>query len=175
MTRYVLSVPWVASPPSIPVIPTGVEESLTASGVSAPEAEGCKRFLHCGRNDRMRHRGRATHAVFACTQPIAENKLRLMNRRAAIAFAALSSLLLALVLTAMPAVHEHLHSDAGHPQHECAIAVVETAIESGDAPLAFAAPQGVTLFSTPAALHPVWVPALFQRARVFEHAPPAFS
>ncbi|MBA3580692.1 MAG: hypothetical protein H0W42_11995, partial [Gemmatimonadaceae bacterium] len=44
-----------------------------------------------------------------------------------------------------------------------------------DAPLAVAAPEAVTFFSTAAALHPVWVPALFQQAHVFAHAPPALS
>ena len=103
------------------------------------------------------------------------NKLALVNRRAAIAVAALSSFLFAFVLSAAPALHEHLHSDAAHPQHECAITIVETAVESGDAPLTVAAPQAVSLFATVPALHPVWVPALFQQARVFEHAPPAVS
>jgi hypothetical protein len=98
-----------------------------------------------------------------------------MNRRAAIALAALSAFLLAFVLSAAPALHEHLHSDAEHPQHECAITIVESGIETGDAPLAVAAAKAVTLFSTVPALHPVWVPALFQRARIYEHAPPALS
>ena len=95
--------------------------------------------------------------------------------RAAVVLAALSSLLFALVLTALPAIHEHLHSDAAHPQHECAMTIVESGIDTGDAPLAVAAPHAVTLFSAVAALHPVWVPALFQRARIYEHAPPALS
>ena len=98
-----------------------------------------------------------------------------MNRRAAIALAALSSFLFAFVLSAAPALHEHLHSDAAHPQHECAITIVETGLESGDAPLALAVPQAVTLFAPVATLHPIWVPAIFQRSRVFEHAPPALS
>lgn len=95
--------------------------------------------------------------------------------RAAMVVAALSSLVFALVLTALPGIHEHLHSDAAHPQHECAITIVETGIDTGDAPLAVAAPQAVTLFSAVPALHPVWVPALFQRARIYEHAPPDLS
>ena len=98
-----------------------------------------------------------------------------MNRRAAVALAALSSFLFAFLLSAAPALHEHLHSDAGHPQHECALTIVETGIESDDAPLAVAVPRAVSLFSTVPALQPVWLPALFQRARVFEHAPPALS
>ena len=98
-----------------------------------------------------------------------------MNRRAAVALAALSAFLFAFVLSAAPALHDHLHSDAAHPQHECAITIVESGVESGDEPLRSAGPQPATLFSTVAALHPVWVAALFHGARVFEHAPPSLS
>ena len=98
-----------------------------------------------------------------------------MNRRAAVALAALSAFLLAFVLSAAPALHEHLHSDAAHPHHECAITVVESGVDTGGEPLRIPGPQPATLFSTVAALHPVWVPALFHGARVFEHAPPALS
>jgi hypothetical protein len=98
-----------------------------------------------------------------------------MNRRAAVALAALSSFLFAFVLSAAPALHEHLHSDAAHPQHECAITIVESGIETGGASLSLAAPQPATLFATVQTLHPVWVPAPFLRAHVFAHAPPALS
>ena len=98
-----------------------------------------------------------------------------MNRRAAISFAVLSAFLLAFVLSAAPALHEHLHSDAAHPQHECAITIVESGVDTGDAPLSIAAPRAATLFCTVPPLSPVWVPALFHDARVFEHAPPALS
>jgi len=56
------------------------------------------------------------------------------------ALAALSAFLFAFVLSAAPALHEHLHSDAAHSQHECAITIVESGIETGDAPPAVAAP-----------------------------------
>jgi hypothetical protein len=98
-----------------------------------------------------------------------------VNRRAAIALAALSAFLFAFVLSAAPALHEHLHSDAGHPQHECAITIVESGLEAADEPLSTAAPQPASLFATVPVLHPVWVPAPFLGARVFEHAPPALS
>ena len=98
-----------------------------------------------------------------------------MNRRAAVALAALSAFLFAFVLSAAPALPEHLHSDAGHPKHECAITIAETGSEVADAPLTVTAPQPLSLLSAVAALHPVWIPALFQRSRVFEHAPPALS
>ena len=95
--------------------------------------------------------------------------------RAAVVLAALSSFLCAFVLTAAPALHEHIHFDAAHPQHECAITVVETGVESHDAPLTIAAPQAVSLFSNVSALRSVWVPALLSHAHVFAHAPPAHS
>ena len=97
------------------------------------------------------------------------------TRRAAVALAALSAFLLALVLSAAPVLHEHLHSDAGHPQHECAITIVEAGVANADEPLRTDAPQPATLFAAISVLHPVWVPALFVGACVFEHAPPALS
>jgi hypothetical protein len=98
-----------------------------------------------------------------------------MNRSAAIVLAALSSFLFAFVLSAAPALHEHLHSDAEHPQHECAITVVESGVDTGDAQLNVAAPEAATLFATIPALHPVWVAAPFLSACVFAHAPPVLS
>ena len=97
------------------------------------------------------------------------------TRRAAVAFAALSAFLLAFVLSAAPALHEHLHSDAGHPQHECAITIVESGVDTADEPLSTAAPQPAVIFSAACVLHSVWVPATFLGSRVFEHAPPALS
>ena len=98
-----------------------------------------------------------------------------MNRRAAVALAALSAFLFAFVLSAAPALHEHLHSDAAHPQHQCAITIVESGIDSGDAPRLIAAPGAAPLLATIPTLHPVWVPAPFLSASVFEHAPPVLS
>ena len=103
------------------------------------------------------------------------HKVRLVKRRAAISFAVLSAFLFAFVLSAAPALHEHLHSDVAHPHHECAITIVESGIESGGAPVALPAAEAASLLAIVPSLHPVWVPALFQRARVFEHAPPALS
>ena len=110
-----------------------------------------------------------------CTCSTPATKSASMNRRAAIALAALGAFLLAFVLSAAPALHDHLHSDAAHPQHECAITIVESGAERGDEPLRIAGPQSATLSSTVAALHSVWVPAPFLTASVFEHAPPALS
>ena len=98
-----------------------------------------------------------------------------MNRRTAVALATLSAFLLAFVFSAAPALHEHLHADAAHPQHECAITIVESGIESGDPPLTFARPESATLFARVAALNPIAVPSLFLSACAFEHAPPALS
>ena len=98
-----------------------------------------------------------------------------MNRRTTVGLAALSAFLLAFVLSAAPAMHGHLHSDAAHPQHECAITIVESGIESGDAPLTSARPESATLFATIPTLNPISVPSLFLSACAFEHAPPALS
>jgi hypothetical protein len=95
--------------------------------------------------------------------------------RAAVVLAALSSFLFAFVLSAAPGLHEHLHSDAAHPQHECAIAIVESGLETADTPLSLPAPEAAKLFSKVPTLHPVWVPAPFLSACAFEHAPPVLS
>lgn len=98
-----------------------------------------------------------------------------MNRCAALALAALGAFLLAFVLGAAPVLHEHLHSDAGHAQHECAITIVESGVEADNEPHRMAGREPATLFSAFPALHSVWVAALFHGAHVFEHAPPAFA
>lgn len=95
--------------------------------------------------------------------------------RPATALACLAAFVVAIAAAAIPQLHEALHNDATLPQHECAITIVETGIESGDAPLVLSAPQSAPLSSPAPALQPVWVPSPFLAACVFEHAPPALS
>lgn len=94
---------------------------------------------------------------------------------AAVALASLSAFLFALVLIAAPGLHAHFHEDAGHPQHECAITVVEAGTEAGDAAPLATPPQPASHFATVPALKSVWVAAPFLNACIFEHAPPALS
>lgn len=92
-----------------------------------------------------------------------------------VAFFSLGSLFFAFLLAASPAWHQHFHSDAAQPQHECAITVVESGTELNDSAPVPTAPRLVTQISTIRALNPVWVAAPFSGAHVFEHAPPALS
>ena len=100
------------------------------------------------------------------------------GRRTGYALAALTSLsafLFASVLSATPALHEHLHSDASQPQHECAITIVESATYLVDSAPEMAARRILAEWSESFALPVVWVATLFSNARVFEHAPPVLS
>ena len=116
--------------------------------------------------------------------PISRN-LPLMRRRQnsdkcgatalGVSLAALIAFFLALVLGAAPALHASIHTDAGVPQHECAITVLEAATQLADSAPVLAEPQPATRCSSAATFHSVWVATPFSHARVFEHAPPALS
>ena len=96
-------------------------------------------------------------------------------RDVAVSLLCAGAFLLALIVAVAPGLHSHLHDDAGHPQHECAITIVESGIESGDAPAKSARPESATLFATVPALNPVSLPSPFLSSCAFEHAPPALS
>lgn len=103
-----------------------------------------------------------------------------MNRRerfrALVASSLLGALLFALGLAASPQLHARFHADAGSPNHECAVTLIATGkYELADGPPVLVAPQPVALFEKIPALAPVWVPAPFLGAAIFEHAPPALS
>ena len=96
--------------------------------------------------------------------------------RAIVASSLLSAFLLALGLAASPQWHARFHSDAGSPNHECAVTLIASGkYEHADAPPVFAAPQPAVHFEKIPALAPVWVAAPFLGASIFEHAPPALS
>jgi hypothetical protein len=96
--------------------------------------------------------------------------------RAVVASSLLSAFLLALGLAASPQLHARFHSDAGSPNHECAVTLIASGkYEQADAPPVFAAPQPAVHFEKIPALAPVWVAAPFLGASIFEHAPPALS
>jgi hypothetical protein len=96
--------------------------------------------------------------------------------RAIVASGLLSALLLAVGLAASPQLHARFHSDAGSPNHECAVTLIAAGkYEQADAPPVFAAPQPAVHFEKIPALASVWVAAPFLGASIFEHAPPALS
>ncbi|MEO5753476.1 MAG: hypothetical protein ABIR38_02090 [Chthoniobacterales bacterium] len=103
-----------------------------------------------------------------------------MNRResfhAFLASSLAAAFLLALSLAASPQLHARFHADAGSPVHECAVTLLASGkCEQSDAPPIFVAPQLAIVFEEIPAFAPVWVPALFRGAAIFEHAPPALS
>ena len=86
-----------------------------------------------------------------------------------------SALLFAFALAAAPGLHEHFHACADHPQHHCAITLIQSGIEINSSGDIVAAPQGAPVFASIPILRSVWVPALFLVGCVFEHAPPTLS
>src|SRR5437762_9991840 len=94
--------------------------------------------------------------------------------RTVVASGLLSAFLLALGLAASPKLHARFHSDAGSPNHECAVTLIAAGkYEQTDAPPVFSAPQPAVHFEKIPALAPVWVVTPFLGASIFEHAPPA--
>jgi hypothetical protein len=88
----------------------------------------------------------------------------------------LAAFLVALTLAAAPGLHTHLHADAGAAQHECAVTALSSGkIQLGSAGAAVPAPLLGDFTSARDVVHPVWVPAVFLGAGVFEHAPPSLS
>jgi hypothetical protein len=96
--------------------------------------------------------------------------------RALFSVGSLAAFLFAITLAAAPGVHEHLHADASQAQHECAVTILGSGkFQLADSAPVAAAPAAAVPASTVAPLHPVWVPPVFLRACIFEHAPPALS
>lgn len=96
--------------------------------------------------------------------------------RALVASSLFSAIVFALALAALPQLHSRLHPDAGSADHECAVTLIATGrYNQADAPLVLVAPRPAATFANIPVLAPVWVPAPFFGASVFEHAPPALS
>ena len=90
------------------------------------------------------------------------------------AFATLIAFAFANVLAVAPNLHEKIHGTG--VSHECAVTLIASGkCQQSDAPPLIFAPQPATQFSRVPALNPIWVPAPFLGASIFEHAPPALS
>lgn len=88
----------------------------------------------------------------------------------------LVSLAFAIVLAVSPQLHQRIHIGAGKSQHECAVTLIASGkCEHAPAAPLIVLPQPIAHFTTIPTLSPLWVPALFLGASVFEHAPPALS
>ena len=79
-------------------------------------------------------------------------------------------------LAVAPQLHERIHADAAASQHECAVTLIASGkYQQSDAPALVSAAQPAVQFSKLLALNPIWVPAPFFGASIFEHAPPQLS
>ena len=119
-----------------------------------------------------------THSLRSTLLPMAHRQSSGKTRacHALVALTACAAFLFAVVLTAAPGVHEHLHADAATAQHECAVTVIDSGKYQLTEPLlGVCCPVLPVNGSTVSALTPVWVAAPFLSAAVLEHAPPAFS
>jgi len=96
--------------------------------------------------------------------------------RAVMMVACLGGFLLALAAVALPALHDGLHRDASHPQHECAVTMlIAGKVQLGGDLPPTAPPRPVVCFPHVSTLRPTWVATAFAESRIFEHAPPAVS
>src|SRR2546423_4517933 len=112
----------------------------------------------------------------ACLGPTLAEQMSKRNAfRAIVAAGCIGAFLFAVVLSAIPQLHEQIHATTGSPNHECAI----TLLTSGNyqhtptAPISLAPPAPPATF-----VHPL---ASFQLVSahlefsLLEHAPPAVS
>lgn len=102
---------------------------------------------------------------------------RLLTReRVLVAAFVATSFLWTLALSVSPQLHERVHPDANRVEHTCAVTFIASGNYNyaGDVPIVSAPVPGVQFSKIPA-LNSLWVPSLFLRARIFEHAPPARS
>ena len=96
--------------------------------------------------------------------------------RSTVACGLLAAFFLALALAVAPQLHERIHKEAAASQHECAVTlIVSGKYEQSDAPVLVSAPRPAVQFSKLSVLNPIWVPAPFLGASIFEHAPPVIS
>lgn len=80
----------------------------------------------------------------------------------------------ALALSVSPQLHERVHPDAGHADHECAITLISAGkFEHSVAVPVFEPPFAHLDYSEVPTLHSVVVAPLFLTAAILEHAPPA--
>ena len=95
--------------------------------------------------------------------------------RLALVGVVLAGFVLALALAASPELHERLHHDAGHEEHQCLATVIGGGgCEDGPAAPTLASFVAV-LFATVPEDHSRAAEAQFLSCCVFEHAPPVIS
>ncbi len=85
----------------------------------------------------------------------------------------LAHLLAVVVLAALPQLHETIHADAGHEDHQCAVTLYQHGGYSDALPDAI--PVGCLAWA-PLAYQPpvsVWVPSPYLLGSILERAPPS--
>ena len=95
--------------------------------------------------------------------------------RALIAAGSIAAVLLALVLSAIPRLHEQIHGTTGAPNHECAVTLLTSGNyqHTPNAAISLAPPAPLAAFAhTLASLQLVSAHLEFS---LLEHAPPAIS
>ncbi len=93
--------------------------------------------------------------------------------RAFVALFISAGFLYALALSASPQLHQRVHPDANHIEHNCAATMIASGSYDHAAHAALvSAPVQALQFSKISALTPCWVQSPFLGACIFEHAPP---
>ena len=96
------------------------------------------------------------------------------RRQALVASSTLGAFLFALALAWAPLLHSNAHADADAGDHSCVVTLLtHGSIQQSDAAPPLTPPQPAVEVSNISTLHPAWVPSLFLRSAIFEHAPPA--
>src|SRR5712691_1171484 len=86
----------------------------------------------------------------------------------------IASFVCALALAGSPQLHERAHHHDANASHQCAVTLLDAGkcIQS-DVPVLVVKPRPAVQLAQLSTLTPVWVPAPFLGAAVFEHGPPA--
>jgi hypothetical protein len=94
-------------------------------------------------------------------------------RRALFATLVSVTFLWALALSASPQLHQRVHTDATHVEHNCAATMIASgSYDHAAHPPLVDVPVPSIHFSNIPALTPQWVESPFLGASIFEHAPP---
>jgi len=95
--------------------------------------------------------------------------------RAIVAGFVSAAFLWALALSASPQLHQWTHTDANRVEHNCAATMIASGSYDHFAPAPLLSAAPLTQVAKIPSLTPQWVESPFLEARIFEHAPPAYS
>jgi len=103
------------------------------------------------------------------------SKSKAMAFRAIVATGCIGAFFFALVLSALPQLHEQIHAATGAPNHECAVTLLTSGNyqDSPNAHISLAPPAPPTTFAH--ALAPFQLVNAHLEFSLLEHAPPVLS